>query len=217
MVYAGIQGSYKSFHIALFEGGVCLGSLFGEKVQASSQFLVLFDQLLKKYDKTLGDLSFIAVDQGPGAFTSLRVILSTVNGLAFSSNIKLVGVDGLDALALEASKLIDKIDLDPGTYLVPVLNAYNKEVYFGIYDLDGNLVGDKGCKKIDLFLSDLGQKSKKIIFIGNGAELHKLDPLFTLSTCSAQTVGVMGLEQWEQDAKISSELKPIYLGKSSLS
>ena len=216
MVYAGIQGSYKSFHVALFEGGVCLGDIFGQKVQASSQFLVMFDQLLKKHGKTLGDLSFIAVDQGPGAFTSLRVILSTVNGLAFSSKIKLVGVDGLDALAREASGLIDKSSLDPDTFLIPVLNAYNKDVYFGVYDLDGKLVGDKGCKKIDAFLSDL-DKSTKILFTGNGAELHKLDPLLTLSTCSAQTIGIIGLERFNQGVGICSELKPIYLGKSSLS
>ncbi len=53
---------------------------------------------------TLGDVTLLAVGLGPGPFTGLRVGLATIEGLAFATGLPVVGVSGLDALALAAAR-----------------------------------------------------------------------------------------------------------------
>lgn len=226
VTYVGVQGSYKSFEIALFEDDKKLIASKGEGIQASSRFIEFFEQTLQKHNKSLHDLSFIAVDQGPGAFTSLRVIISTINGFAFSTNVKLVGVDGLDALANEAFSSTKKSS--EKQLFVSLLNAYNNEVYYGLYqhgEQGLEVVAPKGYKKIDALLQELlTYNDHAITFAGNGIDLHKdlidktLDESSTITVtyiqkpfCSAEQVGVMGLELWKQEKNIVSELKPLYL------
>jgi len=239
ILYAGVQGSYKSFEIAIFQGEELIKIVGGDKIQASSDFVVYFQKILKDCGKNLKDLSFIAVDQGPGAFTSLRVIISTVNGIAFSKKPEftknpgessgfLVGVDGLDALAKETvlkffpDKSLESLNDD--FCLVSLLNAYNNEVYYGVYA--GNTIS-KDYKKVDVFLDELSEKfeSKKIIFTGNGAQMHReliyekfgdriVEPFSPLLTCSAEQVGKIGFELWNKKENLSFKLKPLYLKSS---
>lgn len=61
--------------------------------------LSAIDQLMTLEGVGLGDLSAIAVATGPGAFTSLRVGLSTAKGLAFARRLPLIGVPTLDGAA----------------------------------------------------------------------------------------------------------------------
>jgi len=56
-------------------------------------------QLLKSCGNTIEDIDAIGVAIGPGSFTSLRVGISFVKGLAFSRNIPVVGINSLDILA----------------------------------------------------------------------------------------------------------------------
>jgi tRNA threonylcarbamoyl adenosine modification protein YeaZ len=53
---------------------------------------------------TLRDVTLLAVGLGPGPFTGLRVGLATIEGLAFATGLPVVGVSGLDALALAAAR-----------------------------------------------------------------------------------------------------------------
>jgi tRNA threonylcarbamoyladenosine biosynthesis protein TsaB len=53
---------------------------------------------------TLGDVTLLAVGLGPGPFTGLRVGLATIEGLAFATGLPVVGVSGLDALAVGAAR-----------------------------------------------------------------------------------------------------------------
>ena len=54
---------------------------------------------------TLGDVTLLAVGLGPGPFTGLRVGLATIEGLAFATGLPVVGVSGLDALAVAAARV----------------------------------------------------------------------------------------------------------------
>ena len=118
ILYLGVEGSYKLFEIALFESEKLIQVVSGDKSSASSSFILSLHKILKDNKKKFEDLQFIAVDQGPGAFTSLRVIISTINALAFKATPSLergevsvpllVGIDGLDALAYETYDLLNE-------------------------------------------------------------------------------------------------------------
>ncbi|HEV2107377.1 MAG TPA: tRNA (adenosine(37)-N6)-threonylcarbamoyltransferase complex dimerization subunit type 1 TsaB [Thermomicrobiales bacterium] len=65
----------------------------------TATLLSAVDQLMTLEGVGLGEVSAIAVATGPGAFTSLRVGLSTAKGLAFARGLPLIGVPTLDGAA----------------------------------------------------------------------------------------------------------------------
>lgn len=165
-----IQGSYKTITLALFSDDTLIDSIQETSSRASSSLIPLIDQLMNRNNTSVHDLAFIACEQGPGAFTSLRVTLSTINGIGFASGVPLIGVDGLEALAYSG-------DNNAPEYFISLLNAYNNEVYYGIYHKDGNEWQpiESSYSTIEKF-SELWvtrYTDKKAVVQGNGALLFK--------------------------------------------
>ncbi|MDO8518949.1 MAG: tRNA (adenosine(37)-N6)-threonylcarbamoyltransferase complex dimerization subunit type 1 TsaB [Deltaproteobacteria bacterium] len=96
-----IESSGKNFSAALFKDGRLLAqskALLGET--ASQNLLPHIQKLLSEAGIAPKDLATIAVGEGPGGFTGLRVGLSTAVGLATFHEIPIVGVSTLKAMAL---------------------------------------------------------------------------------------------------------------------
>jgi tRNA threonylcarbamoyladenosine biosynthesis protein TsaB len=60
-------------------------------------------ELLRRCSLTMEDVRVLGVARGPGSFTSLRVGLSLVKGLAVSRHLPLIGIPTLDVLAAAQS------------------------------------------------------------------------------------------------------------------
>src|SRR5512144_1429356 len=60
-------------------------------------------ELLKRCGLMMDDVSALGVALGPGSFTSLRVGLSLVKGLALARHLPLIGIPTLDILAAAQS------------------------------------------------------------------------------------------------------------------
>ncbi len=233
--FISIQGSYSELELALFKNLECLEKIKENNRKASSQLIPLLDQILKNNSLTLKDIQFICTDQGPGAFTSLRVAIATVNGLGFANKIPLIGIDGLDALSQETIKNFSQPSHCPfPQILVTLLNAYNNDVYFSVNKIDSEknleLITEgelgKGYKKIDMLLGQIKSKFKDemILFSGNGAKLHEelilkifeqraiIPPTLQL-TCSVEQVAKTALEKWRKMEKKDYKFKlfPLYL------
>lgn len=226
IVYLAIQSTYQTTDIALFENSNCLERRFYTDHKASSHLIPHIDTLLKEHNKSLCDLNFIAVDKGPGAFTTLRVTIATLNGIAFAQAIILLGIDGLEALSNETLCALTPTQRTPSHCLVTLLNAYNNDVYFLITKIDAKNTStiDYGCKKIDELLQNLTKNSsvEKMIFTGNGAILHKErikqtlgsqaimpDPLPTVA--SSLAIGSLGLSYFKARKNIATKITPNYL------
>src|SRR6478735_2358845 len=81
---------------------------------------------------TLDDVQLLAVGLGPGAFTGLRVGLATMQGLAFATGLPIVGVSGLDALAVAAHRAVSDRNRVIGVWL----DAGRQEVFAARYRVD---------------------------------------------------------------------------------
>ncbi|MCK4650651.1 tRNA (adenosine(37)-N6)-threonylcarbamoyltransferase complex dimerization subunit type 1 TsaB [Candidatus Babeliales bacterium] len=229
-IFLSIQGSYNKLQISLFKGDICYKSITENNRLASSILIPLIKNLLNKNSIELSKIKFIGVDQGPGAFTSLRVIISTINGISFSSKIPLIGIDGLDALAQET--ITDrKSNQNKSQILIPLLNAYNNEVYYAFYkisenkklELLKNLKNFKGYKKIDMLLEQIkiNFPNQSLLFSGNGTELHKNliqkkfeNQKITIAkndTCSSKQIAKMALEKYQKKEGLKYKLYPLYL------
>ena len=95
--FAALQNTYQEIQVALWCDSLFVGSLSVPKNHASAELIPTLAFLLNQHNLRLEQLSFIAVNKGPGPFTTLRVVIASANGLSFASDIPLVGVDGLKA------------------------------------------------------------------------------------------------------------------------
>lgn len=210
ILFLAISSTYDAVHTALFKDNHVIESIHETKFEVSKKLLVICDTLLKNNDLTLSDLDFIAVNQGPGPFTTLRTVITCANGISFASDIPLVGVNSLTALFQE---------YNDSTYpqTVALLNAFGNDVYWATAE-------QSGCSSLTSLLEQLKitYPKESIRFIGNGTQLHEQtiqhffgSRAFIQSPmpehCSVEQIGKMALEQWKNKQNVSHQLLPIYL------
>jgi len=68
----------------------------------SQVLLSMVESVLLEASIDAQDIDAVAVGQGPGSFTGLRIGVGVGQGLAFGANCPMIGVSSLDALALQA-------------------------------------------------------------------------------------------------------------------
>lgn len=213
-----IHGTYHHVHVGLFEESTLLGALTINNADTSKQLIPTIDRLLNSHTVPLNHLSFIAANQGPGPFTTLRTILTTINGISFSCGMPLIGIDSLKAMAYEWQD-------NSFPLTVVLLDAFNKDVYFYIQD-SLLAIDHAGYENIDTFLSTLMHQrhsTTPIRFIGNATLLYKqkIENIFNshayLPTpmpnfCSLAYCAAVSLKAW-RNHETSHQLLPLYLKK----
>lgn len=139
----------------------------------ASELPVFIDQLLQEAREQGWQLDAVALSQGPGSYTGLRIGASTAKGLCYGMNIPLIPVDTLQVLC---ATLLQTTSLEDSTLLCPMLDARRMEVYTALYEQTANneyRILDNGtveAKIIDegSFVETLDKHT--VYFFGNGAE-----------------------------------------------
>ncbi|MBQ7568471.1 tRNA (adenosine(37)-N6)-threonylcarbamoyltransferase complex dimerization subunit type 1 TsaB [bacterium] len=100
---AGLDCTGESFGVAVLRGGVCLAESGGFTPRSHLRlFFPALVECLQRHDYKVSDLGAIAVTVGPGSFTGVRLGVVTARTVAQAIGCKLVPVDALEALALNA-------------------------------------------------------------------------------------------------------------------
>ena len=222
--FLSIQSTYKILEIALFHDQRVVEHVVTSAVKASSGLVQVIQNLLKKHGILLENLDFIAINHGPGAFISIRVGISLVNGIYAALGTPLVDINGLEGLVQEGKSFVKGSDNFP--WIVALLNAYGNEVYFLISHVHGDILAHKhmGCTKIDECMALVKKCAKDdcAVFVGNGSFLHydliKVHKNYRiLEHCSgevsAKTVGFMAYQKWQYNERVcfSTVISPLYL------
>jgi tRNA threonylcarbamoyladenosine biosynthesis protein TsaB len=220
-LYLGIQNTYQIVELALFNDQELVDFVQEDKTRASTYFVSMLGTLLNTHHISWADLSFIAVNQGPGPFTTLRVVIASVNGLSFATKIPLIGIDALDALIFEYQNAQYPIT-------IALLNAFSHDVYFAIERPESKHI-EKGYENITHFLNRIKQSmpaEQPIHFIGNATEMYKQEittifgdqafiPIELPQTASIKQIGLMGFKAWNQKIGLTDQLMPLYLKQTS--
>lgn len=101
-----------------------------ETSQHSEQLIPKIEHLLDGAKVAKSSIDLIAVDQGPGSFTGLRVGMAAAQGLSMGLDRPMISISSLHAMAMAAASYHSA-----PAYLLPVLNAYKGEVYASLYQL----------------------------------------------------------------------------------
>lgn len=86
--------------------------------------------LLQKSDLPINKLNAIAVTEGPGSFTGLRVSMASAKGLCYALNIPLITLNTLEVMAW--STTLEMQDKD--ALYCPMIDARRMEVFTAVYD-----------------------------------------------------------------------------------
>jgi tRNA threonylcarbamoyladenosine biosynthesis protein TsaB len=120
---------------ALDEAFVCLsceGSMVGERHSPDRKDHAAFlhpaiQSLLREAGLAPAGIDAVAVVEGPGSYTGLRVGMSCAKGLCFALSKPLVTLNTLDWMAASAP-------LEEGTWTCPMIDARRMEVFTALYD-----------------------------------------------------------------------------------
>ncbi len=142
----------------------------------SSLLTVFMEEVLEEAALEPKDVDAVAVSQGPGSYTGLRIGVSAAKGFCFARDIPLIAVDTLRALAENGlHHLASTAGLLPpkqeNVLLCPMIDARRMEVYYALFDLQLNTVKETAAEVIgsSSFQQDELQGAH-IFFFGDGAE-----------------------------------------------
>src|SRR5688500_9577858 len=104
-VILAIETALRSGSLSLLKGATELASCSGKaEISRAEDLLEQISTLLKKSDLKLNELDLIAVSEGPGSFTGIRIGIATAKALALGAGRPILGVSVIDALALSVNK-----------------------------------------------------------------------------------------------------------------
>jgi tRNA threonylcarbamoyladenosine biosynthesis protein TsaB len=96
------------------------------KITHSERLMPQIDFGLKQCKMTMNDIDLIAIANGPGSFTGIRIGLATAKGLCMGKQIPLYPVNTLKLLAYNA--------FGTNLHILPFIDAKMDEVYAALYE-----------------------------------------------------------------------------------
>jgi len=210
--YITLQSTYHTVECALFSDTELLKNITINKHEASRFLMSRLHELLEEHSLTWKNITFLGVNQGPAPFTTLRALITTVNGISFSRHIPLVGVDGLRSFLYEQHK---------NGITIVLQNAFAQDVYFA--EQEKELV-KTGWANGTEYLEELAKNypTETIKFVGNGVPLlqKEITELFSNRAEIAEhcpevvqltTVAELAKQLWLNEKKGAPHLTPLYL------
>lgn len=138
-----------------------------QKMNHLQNLMPMVDILLMKRGMSIDDVDYIAVSEGPGSFTGIRIGVSSARALAQALDLKTISVPTLQSFLYNAS--------DYQGIICPIFDARRSQVYGGAYRWagDGRFIEVVPGAAYDLhemleLLAAAVQKNQEITFFGDG-------------------------------------------------
>ena len=158
-----IETSTKQCSVSVACNGKCIALVeednrhfsHAEKLQS------FINKTIHDADITLKDLDAVAVSEGPGSYTGLRIGVATAKGLCYALDLPLISISTLESLARQIQGY-DRI--------IPLLEARKMEVYTAVFDAEFQIIEKPHAEALttDSFINDTSNYS--VVFIGNAVD-----------------------------------------------
>ncbi len=140
----------------------------------SSQLTVFMEEALGEAGKKPDDIDAVAVSQGPGSYTGLRIGVSAAKGFCYAIDRPLIAIDGLKALTVMAMHQLSSQQycINPAALearFCPMIDARRMEVYYSLFKHDFNTLQETKAEVIDENTFKNLLKEYKVVFFGDGA------------------------------------------------
>lgn len=216
-----LECSASPASVAIVEDDKIIGSSFiNIKLTHSQTLMPMVKSLFEATKLSINDIDGIAVSQGPGSFTGIRIGISAAKGLCFAKELPTVGVSTLRAMA-ENFKSRNAI-------VCAVMDARCNQVYNALFEVTSDeikrLCDDRAllCDELAAEINELSKScEKEIIICGDGTDLFykfvadnpnvkKAPEICRFQNASG--VGLAAVEDFKSgNTAYAEELLPIYL------
>ena len=163
-----IETSTRICSVAVSQDGLCV--FHREDFDGPNHGVVLgvyIDEALSYADSRGLLLDAVAVSQGPGSYTGLRIGVSMAKGVCYARGLKLISVPTLELLCVPV--LLRHDDLSDDSLLCPMLDARRMEVYAQLFDRRLQTVRPIQADIVDQDTYAEWFKEHPVYFFGNGA------------------------------------------------
>ena len=167
MLILAFETSAKAASVALLDGTKLLGESYQNTGLTHSQTLmVMAEDLLKQCGKTVSDVEAVAVAEGPGSFTGVRIGVAAAKGLAWGAELPCFGISTLEAMAVSLGAWQG--------YICPVMDARRSQVYNALFYVNhGQLrrVSEDRAIALSDLEKELKELAEPIFLVGDGSRL----------------------------------------------
>jgi tRNA threonylcarbamoyladenosine biosynthesis protein TsaB len=128
--------------------------------------------MLKETGISLQDIEAVAVTEGPGSYTGLRVGMATAKGLCYALGVPLITESTLKVIAGATLQGIELSTAQPANLpilLCPMIDARRMEVFTAVYNLDLEELIPGGALILDNNSFNKELENNRLIFCGNGS------------------------------------------------
>lgn len=220
MTILNIETSTSCCSVAITVDGQAVASVANlQGANHASELPVFIEQMLQTAHQEGWEIEAVALSQGPGSYTGLRIGASMAKGLCYGRNIPLIPVDTLQVLCVAATHHIQSQGktIPDHALLCPMLDARRMEVYTALYNHQAVRTTEIEAKIIDPTSYQELLDQQTIYFFGNGSNkckdvigsdhAHFIDSIVP----QAQYMGVLAEQNAPLDIKQIAYYEPFYL------
>lgn len=168
MIWLGIDTANTPLSVAIVKDGeVLVEENTSLAINHSLRAMPAIDELFEKVGIEPSDIDAIAVSEGPGSYTGIRIGVTIAKTLAWTLNKPLVGVSSLKAIAANGI-FFDGL-------ICPIVDARREHVYGGAYQLhNGKLTSviEDGHYGLDELVDELKKYDHRVLFIGKDTSIY---------------------------------------------
>ena len=167
MLILAFETSAKAASVALHDGQKLLAESYQNTGMTHSQTLmVMAEDALKQCGKCAQDVTAVAVAEGPGSFTGVRIGVAAAKGFAWGREIPCYGISTLEAMA-------ETLGIFQG-YVCPVMDARRAQVYNALFYVNRGVISRVTPDRA-IALNDLSEELKNltepVFLVGDGSNL----------------------------------------------
>ena len=167
MLILAFETTAKAGSVALLDETKLLGESYQNTGLTHSQTLmVMAEDLLRSCGKTVADVTAVAVAEGPGSFTGVRIGVAAAKGMSWGGELPCYGVSTLEAMALTLGAWQG--------YVCPCMDARRSQVYNALFYVNcgalERVTEDRAISLAEL-KTELEHIDGPIFLVGDGAAL----------------------------------------------
>ncbi|MDO9510681.1 MAG: tRNA (adenosine(37)-N6)-threonylcarbamoyltransferase complex dimerization subunit type 1 TsaB [Bacteroidales bacterium] len=202
-----IETATRVCSVAIHKEGELLGMLESEHENShSSELTVLVERLMKQLHLSPSDFSAVAVSEGPGSYTGLRIGLSVAKGFCYALEIPLILVRTLHGIAMNALSESKNLFTEH-SLILPMIDARRMEVYSAVYNQNLELLEEVKAEIIQENSYQSWLNSGFVLYLaGDGAQkcrslLGHLENVRFVNNvrCSADGIGKLAWGKYQRN------------------
>ncbi len=206
-----VASAFEPCSVALWQDGMVDERYHAGPRGHAEHLLPFVEDLLGTADVTLADLDGIAFSRGPGSFTSLRIGIGVVQGLAWGA--------GLPVWPVSSLRIVAQGVLGAGVArAVVAMDARMDEVFSGCFEASGGVMMPAGPERVGPAEAILPGEPQGWTGVGNGFERFEvlakapLEALHPAAVPRASVLAALAAAEWKDDATLPADrAQPIYL------